>query len=459
MKQESRKECGFWNQSRRWLERRPVACLVAPYVICIVIYLATVPLPRVDGQLVGSDGAFYYAYLPTLLLDHDLDFGNQYADLMPPAHKAKRSSGTQRYFNKYTVGTALLWSPFFLIGHLLAIILNSVGLEIALDGTGYIYQVPTLLGSLTYGFVAILLIYRSCRRFFSRPASALTAILIWLASNVIYYMIAEPSMSHTCSLFAVALFVELWLASRPAPATGQWILLGMAAGLVAIVRPQDSTCLVLPVLDALIVLRVSVLSDLWRCFKGFLIFALSFLVIFAPQMMLWQLLHGSATTTGYSVSGTYWRFPQILKVLFSLKHGLFLWHPVLLVAAIGLFFLYRWDRRLSGLLGIAFAVQLCLIGAWHGWHGGDAFGGRLLIGTFPVLAPGLAALLEWMSKRGAWALAAIASVCLIAWNALFFAQYRLGYIEMDSRISLHQLTLGKLSMLRDLWEHARLMLQ
>ena len=62
---------------------KPAVLLGALSAACLVVFLATIPLPRIDGQLIGGDGAGYYAYLPSVILDRDLDFANQYAALMP----------------------------------------------------------------------------------------------------------------------------------------------------------------------------------------------------------------------------------------------------------------------------------------------------------------------------------------------------------------------------------------
>ena len=71
--------------------------------------------------------------------------------------------------------------------------------------------------------------------------------------------------------------------------------------------------------------------------------------------------------------------------------------------------------------------------------------------TRSLLLFGLAALLDWALDtrvaRVAWAL----GVGLIAWNALFVVQYRLGFISMSGPYTLGQLTLGKLEMLTELW--------
>jgi hypothetical protein len=447
----------LWNR----LERRPIAHMVGLYVLCIVVFLLAVPLPRVDSMLIGSDGVYYYAYLPTLLLDHDLDFTNEYSRMLP-YRKFHVAGATMSRLpaNKHGIGAAILWAPFFLIGHLAVLGLNVIGYRIQLDGMSYVYQVPTLLGSLTYGFAGLLLIYRSCSRFFSRSISAAAAILIWLATNVIYYMLAEPSMSHTCSLFAVALFLELWLAFRPMPKMHQWILLGLAGGLIALVRQPDVTWIALPVIDSLLERGRDWRQNLLRDLKGFVVFGMTAVAVFIPQMIVWRTLYGTATRGGY-LSGRshfHWLDPKILQVLFSMQHGLYLWHPLLLLASAGLFLLYRKDRRLTFLLGFLFALQVYVIGSWGGWMGGDSFGSRMLISSLPALALGLAALIEWTAARGARTTIGVLGSALIAWNALFFIQYRLGYIPRFKPITFEELTLGKLSMLQDLAHRIRLIL-
>jgi hypothetical protein len=265
-------------------------------------------------------------------------------------------------------------------------------------------------------------------------------------------MIAEPSMSHACSLFAAALFLELWLAFRPMPTLRQWIYLGLAGGLIALVRQPDATWIALPIADALLSTGTNWKSNLRRNLQGLLILGTTALVVFIPQMLVWRTLYGKSTSGGY-IHGRQsfsWLEPKMLRVLFSTQHGLYLWHPILLFATAGLVFLYRKDRCLPFLLGICFVAQVYVIGAWFGWMGGDAFGGRMLISSFPALALGLAALIEWVAEHGVLTITSALSCGLIAWNALFFMQYRFGYISKFAPISFSQLTVGKIAMLKDI---------
>lgn len=443
--------------ARLWqgLDRHPIAVLSILYVVCVALFLGSIRLPRVDGQLTGSDGAFYYSYLPSLILDHDLDFGNQYAALVPVRDIARLpKSPDGRPHNQYAIGPAILWAPFFLAGHLLAIVLRAMGHPIPLDGLGYVYQVPTLFGSLTYGFAGLLLLYRSCCRTFSQSVSASAAILIWLATSLIYYMIAEPSMSHACSFFAAALFLNLWLSFRPNPTPGQWLLLGLSGGLIALVRQPDATWLALPALDLLLTAAGGRQAWPARYAKGFFIYGIAAAAAFLPQIIVWHILNGSIYRAGYTYAleraHFHWFSPKVLPLLFSLQHGLFSWHPLLLFAAAGLLFMYRKNRSLTLALSLIFASQIYVIGAWFGWSGGHSFGSRMLISSLPLLAFGLAALIEWMAKRRALPAVGLLGAAFIAWNALFFLQYRFGYIPKLGPITFYQLTLGKVAMLQDL---------
>src|SRR5262245_26163122 len=78
-----------WQRGWRWVDRRPLAWLLGLNALCMLLYLALIPVPRVDGQLVGSDGVHYYAYLPALFLEHSLDFSPYYRRVLPPEQVAR----------------------------------------------------------------------------------------------------------------------------------------------------------------------------------------------------------------------------------------------------------------------------------------------------------------------------------------------------------------------------------
>ncbi|MGB8647565.1 MAG: hypothetical protein WCF84_20190 [Anaerolineae bacterium] len=428
-------------------DARPLQTLTLFFILCVLAYLATIPLPRVDGMLIGSDGVGYYMYVRSLVIDHDLDFTDEYAHLYPQSPPPERTP-TGIVGNQYAIGPGLLWAPFFIVAHLLSLALHAINPAVTTDGYSYLYQAAISLGSIVYGFIGLVLVYKTISR--DAPRRALVAtLLLWFATNVVYYMLVEPSMSHMCSLMAVSLLVYLWLSARPLTTMRQFLLLGLAGGLVGIVRQPDATLLLLPVLDTWLG-HQPVLAKL----KGTAVIGVGFIAIFWVQMLAWLIQYGSPFSSGYLYGGKQfftWLTPHLFEVLFSTEHGLYLWHPVLLLATVGLVLVLRRDRVLGSLLFLGLGMQAYLIGAWSVWDQGDSFGGRMFIASLPILAPGLAAILEWAWDHRARAIALVGAVVLVVWNGLFLLQYRLGYISMSGPYTLDQLILGKLYMFSDLF--------
>ncbi|MCC7355733.1 MAG: hypothetical protein IT330_18480 [Anaerolineae bacterium] len=438
----------LWNT----IGKRPGMVLATLYVLCVLAFLATIPLPRIDNQLVGSDGTFYYAYLPSIWLDGDLDFANQYRYLIGPGRESI-AGFTPRGLpvNAYPVGSALLWSPFFLAAHLAILALRALGATIPADGMGYPYQTATLLGSITYGAMGLWLIYRLCRRRFGPSPSVAAVALLWLGSSVLYYVVAEPSMVHTSSLFALGLFFYLWDGQQGEGTSRGWLVLGLVGGLVVLVRVPDAIFVALPVLGML----PQLLRAPARILPRLALFAGAALLAFAPQLIVWQILYGSLISGYLSLSGGlafHWLSPQWIQVLFSGLHGLYTWHPLLLAATAGLVLLARRsprERRFTLLLVIGLLLQLYLISAWREWWQGDSFGGRMFISAMPIFALGLAALLDRLSYGRYLTAVMLVSIVLLAWNGLFMLEYRLGCFSRSAPLSVSQVATATFQCLPD----------
>ena len=111
------------------------------------------------------------------------------------------------------------------------------------------------------------------------------------------------------------------------------------------------------------------------------------------------------------------------NVLLSPVHGLFWFHPALLLAAAGLG-LGAWKeiaRRTPGWATVAavwFLAVALLYGWWSEWNNAGGYGQRFLIDALPALGLGFAALLEKRPRRAK--LTALAATALLGY-LLFFA--------------------------------------
>src|SRR5208282_2979441 len=137
--------------------------------------------------------------------------------------------------NHFTVGPAILWSPFFLTAHGGVLLARAFGSSVAADGFSAPYRIAMALATAFYGFLGLLLSFRLARQYVEDRWALLATIAIWWASSLPVYMYFNPSWSHAHSAFVVALFLWYWHETRDARTPPQWILLGAISGLMLIV--------------------------------------------------------------------------------------------------------------------------------------------------------------------------------------------------------------------------------
>jgi hypothetical protein len=343
--------------------------------------------------VVENDGAYYFTYLHAVLVDHTFNASTE----LPHVY----TSST----DLFPIGSAILSAPAYLV----ALAIGGAGRP-AFDA---IYTTPYVLASLLYGLLALAIAHRMALRLTGSTGAAAAGVAAGaLATPFAYYLLYEPSYSHTFSAFATAAFLYYWWRNPDRSALG-WIWLGALGGLMADVRFQDGLLLLIALLD--------VRRARWRVLlmvpTAALVFAPQALVDLAQWGTLWP--HRSAAQALAAFPGHY------LQVLFSSHNGLFVWHPALLAAAAGFFFVR--DRRLVAAAALAFLIETAIDGMLPDWPGGFAFGGRRFVALTPFFILGFAALATQLKPRVVW----LATAALAAWNLLLAAN--LTYVIVSSR--------------------------
>jgi hypothetical protein len=407
----------------------------------LLVALFVLTLPLVTPKIRGADEIEYFSYLRSLAFDLDLDFGNEYRRFYEadPAGLAGfkdtfldlREPGTGRHINFAPLGSALLWSPFYLLAHLGTLAARALGAAVPADGFSAPYVAAVCYGSAVYGFLGLLLVHDMLRRFggFPEPAASWTVAALWLATPVLYYMTLAPAFSHACSLFAVALL--LWLTLR-ARERGTWTrdaaAIGAASGLAALVREQDVLFLAVPagLVAAEALRRRTPLPGL----AHLAVMAAAAVAAFLPQLLAYRVLNGSWGPSRMVARKMTWWSPHFLEVLFDPAHGLYAWSPLLLVASAGLVAAVARRRGwVPALLGVALLLQVWINGSVESWTQAGAFGSRRFVGATPVFAWGLAGALAWLlARRGPGAAAAVVAV-FVWWNASLMVQFGLRLMD------------------------------
>jgi hypothetical protein len=399
-----------------------------------LVVLAAVLLSH--DRRITSDGVDHYVFLRSLLVDRDLDLANDYALVSPRGESDAKRTPLGRVGNAHPVGPALVWAPFFLAADLLVRALGR-----APDGLDRIHLDAVALASLLYGWLGLVLLYRAACREAGRSPALLAALGIAFGTFLYFYLAFAPTMAHAPAFGAAALFVWLWL--RPSPeGPRRGALLGAACGLAALLRWAD---VLLALLWAISLLPRVLERRRWRRLAlEVLAFAAAALAVFSPQMLVWRLLYGSFVTIPQGeafIAGA----PAWAGVLFSPRHGLFSWSPLLYVGAIGL----AWGWRRSPLrLVAALACFLALARVNAGvadWWGGAAFGGRRFDAVLPLFGIGLAlaitALAE-QARRHPLGVGATLVAAFAAWNVLLAGQYQRGAWDYAGPVSFEEMGRG-----------------
>jgi hypothetical protein len=411
--------------------RRERGWLDGPRLVLVLLGLWL--LPSVYGAL-GGDGIQYYILLRSPLLDRDLDFDNDFAGLSAAPVVSVQGESTSRM----PIGTALFWSPVFLVVHAVLKVGQWIGLGGPADGFGPAYAAAVATTTYVFVFAALLLLESALRARHGRAVALLAVAGIWLGTPLAFYTTAAATMSHGASACLAILFVLAWLRARESQAPSPWAWAGLAGGLMAAVRPQDAVLLALPVLDALWQRR-------WRAVLPFLAGPAAFGLL---QLLVWLRLYGAdfaGVVSGQSYVGHTPLYP--LELMFSARHGLFTWTPLYLAAPLGWLVLARREARLAALFGLGFTLAVLVNSAMQDWWGSESFGQRRMLGVTPLFAFGLAEALGFLRRRPLVMLAGATAV-LVLWNGQLAVLYNSRWLAPRTEaLSLDRMGQGQVELL------------
>jgi hypothetical protein len=417
----------------------------------ILLALFVFSLPLVNPWVRG-DGVGYYAFGRSILIGGNLDFTKDWLAANSSFRLGRVNSYgyiSQNQFtvtghldNHFTIGPAILWSPFLLIAHLSVKASQIFGSHVSADGFSSPYRIAMALGTAFYGFLGIWFSFLLAKKYCGEKWAFLAALGIWFASSLPVYMYFNPSWAHAHSAFAVSLFLWYWDRARAARTWAQWLILGVIAGLMMDVYYVNAALLIVPLMESLAGfwdrLKAGEIERIKQLFICNVIFVITILIALAPTFITKKIIYGSYLHLGYT-ERWFWKSPAFLKVCFSAEHGLFSWTPILILSVAGLVLLRRYDRDLSLFLTGGFLLYLYTIGCYQNWDGISSFGNRFFVSLTPIFVLGLAAFFDWLGR--AWQehraalFASIVTAALIAWNLGLIFQWGTHLIPARGPIS------------------------
>ena len=353
-------------------------------------------------NVINWDGYGYYVYLPGVFVYGDV---TDYA--FAEDHFATYDVGGDGYqlnptddggrFPIYNIGLAVVWTPAFLLTHGLTVLLAP---ELA-DGMSYPYQLMVVLMGLLFAFLGLLYLRRWLARYFPDAVVALTVLGVGLGTNIFYYLVEKPDMTHgyLFALYAALAYYLDRVADRRATAR-ELLRLGLLAGLMCLIRSSEIVLFALP---AAYGLRDRL--TLGRNFRRTLILFGVAALVFGVQLLYYRLATGGWWQDGYAGLGFDWAAPHLFEGFFSYRRGWLVYTPLMAGALVGLALLPRRRPLRPWFLPLLiFLVGNCyLLFSWHIWWYGNTFGSRPVTQSYALLALPLAALLAtlWGADAGA----------------------------------------------------------
>ncbi|PYT52149.1 MAG: hypothetical protein DMG43_12590, partial [Acidobacteria bacterium] len=116
----------------------------------MLLLLFLLSLPFLNPWVRG-DGVGYYAFVRAPLIEHNLDFTKDYQHANESFRgprldeygrpKSAFRTPTGHLDNHFTVGPAILWTPFLLLAHAAVLLARALGSTVAADGFSTPYRV------------------------------------------------------------------------------------------------------------------------------------------------------------------------------------------------------------------------------------------------------------------------------------------------------------------------------
>jgi hypothetical protein len=334
-------------------------------------------------------------------------------------------------------GAAVLWAPFYLLGHAVAVGARAAGIDVAANGESEPYRNALRLGAAVYGLLAAVFAQRAATRFVRPVLAAVCAAGFWLGSALYHYTVAEPVMAHAPGAAASSLLLLLWIRAREAPERGRrWIAVAFVAGLLVTIQRYDTYLLLPTLLSATAIVR-----SRWRqggpLLRRRTVLAVAgagtaFALAVLPLVLLTlatpdRFLLNPEIIRSQMLSD--WARPHIGPLLFSSHSGFFAWTPLALPAVLGLVLLARRDRKVGLTLLLTLALGVYVLASTPTWSAGWSFGARRFTEAYPILVLGLSVGADAALRRP-WLPALALLGLLVVQNVLFSTQVRLGHAQM-----------------------------
>ncbi len=297
----------------------------------------------------------------------------------------------------YTMGMAMLYLPFFLIGHLWAI---AGGYPT--DGYSFPYQFCVSTGMMIYIVLGIIIFRKLLLRYFSDKVTAVVLFLFCLGTN--YFREAtDYNMGPHATLFMFyCLLIYYTIKWHQIPKVKYAVVIGVSLGFISLIRPSEVICILIPLFwnvnnKQALMDKITMVKQYW---KHLLVLFFACFIVGIPQMMYWK------TVAGSWFFNSYWNHPSftieshVMNIFFSFRKGWFLYTPMIAFAFIGFYFLYKYKLFKSTPVVVSFIIlNIFIISHNPVWWNAGSLGQRFMVQSYVILAFPFGAFIQYVYEK------------------------------------------------------------
>ena len=380
-----------------------------------------------------SDGKGYYAYLPAIFIYNDLNFGfnqtvekHNHPETWYTDYRYKLDK--KRIFTKYYVGTAIAYSPFFLIAHGWSLMMGWQA-----DGYTAFYHGSVLVAALFYMVITLIFMGKILDFYrINHWIKVLSILGAYFGTNWFYYTTWEASLSHVYSAGVIAAFFYYAIIFSK-DITLKWgLIIGVLLGFIVLLRPLNIlVVLFLPLFHYKLFSFIRWVKSLIAKPVILSLSFLSFLAVLSIQFIIYKIQIDQWYIYAYLNEGFNFLKPHFFNFLFSIRKGFFVYTPLFLLSILGLVSWAKFNsfQVLWWILSVIILVYI--LSSWHIWWYGGTFGTRVLIEYYIIWIIPLAILFQKARRYSKFFLVMI--TCFFVFNGVLQQyQYRKGIIHYEN---------------------------
>jgi len=352
------------------MEKKYVSLIAILFLSAIIVYFnfSFPPINALSWDVFG-----YYLYLPATFIYHDLGL----KDISVIHEIIEKYNNTATFYQaislpsggwvmRYTMGMAVLYSPAFFIGHIVAGMFG-----FATDGFSDPYQYAVLIESIIITILGLVFMRKLLLEFFSDRITAAILFILVMGTNFLYHngFFAANLMNHNYLFLLYAMLLLFTFRWHKTYQVKHMVLIGIVVGLIVLSRPPELICILIPLLwgvknkrslkEKVIILQKYKYQIV---LGGLIAFAIGF-----AQLAYYKIFTGSFLFYSYGGNpgeGFELLTPPTLPFLFSFRKGWLIYTPILIFAIIGFYYLYKRNKSIFYSLFIFFVINLYIVSSW-----------------------------------------------------------------------------------------------